>query len=114
MHPQFPQCSTCSGTGPLSIKLVLRGNPLILLEENKASVKLSVLIQLFGNHLDGSILNFLLLKAVSVDGAESRAVDGMGMFPCADPLPLYLQDLGLNVQVSIVGGRLVLQLALGR
>ncbi|KAF4795830.1 BPI fold-containing family B member 4-like protein [Turdus rufiventris] len=78
-------CSTCSGTGPLSIKLVLRGNPLILLEENKASVKLSVLIQLFGNHLDGSILNFLLLKA----------------------------DLGLNVQVSIVGGRLVLQLALG-
>ncbi|KAF2982028.1 hypothetical protein EK904_002267 [Melospiza melodia maxima] len=79
-------CSACSGTSPLSIKLVLRGNPLILLEENKASVKLSVLIQLFGNHLDGSILNFLLLKA----------------------------DLALNVRVSIVGGRLMLQLALGR
>uniref|UniRef100_A0A8C9NMU7 Lipid-binding serum glycoprotein N-terminal domain-containing protein n=1 Tax=Serinus canaria TaxID=9135 RepID=A0A8C9NMU7_SERCA len=60
----IPQCSACSGTSPLSIKLVLRGNPLILLEENKASVKLSVLIQLFSNHLDGSILNFLLLKAV--------------------------------------------------
>uniref|UniRef100_A0A8C5NRT5 Lipid-binding serum glycoprotein N-terminal domain-containing protein n=1 Tax=Junco hyemalis TaxID=40217 RepID=A0A8C5NRT5_JUNHY len=73
-------CSACSGTSPLSIKLVLRGNPLILLEENKASVKLSVLIQLFGNHLDGSILNFLLLKA----------------------------DLALNVRVSIVGGRLML------
>ncbi|OWK56622.1 BPI fold-containing family B member 4 [Lonchura striata] len=85
MHPQFPQCSACSGTSPLSIKLVLRGNPLILLEENKASVKLSVLIQLFSNRLDGSILNFLLLKA----------------------------DLALNVRVSIVGGRLVLQLALG-
>uniref|UniRef100_A0A8C3Q7W6 Uncharacterized protein n=1 Tax=Geospiza parvula TaxID=87175 RepID=A0A8C3Q7W6_GEOPR len=86
MRPQFPQCSACSGTSPLSIKLVLRGNPLILLEENKASVKLSVLIQLFSNHLDGSILNFLLLKA----------------------------DLALNVRVSIVGGRLMLQLALGR
>ncbi|RMB95722.1 hypothetical protein DUI87_27835 [Hirundo rustica rustica] len=78
-------CSACSGTSPLSIKLVLRGNPLILLEENKASVKLSVLIQLFSSRLDGSILNFLLLKA----------------------------DLALNVRVSIVGGRLVLQLALG-
>ncbi|RLV98792.1 hypothetical protein DV515_00010444 [Chloebia gouldiae] len=81
----LPKCSTCSGTSPLSIKLVLRGNPLILLEENKASVKLSVLIQLFSDRLDGSILNFLLLKA----------------------------DLALNVRVSIVGGRLVLQLALG-
>lgn len=72
MRPQFPQCSACRGTSPLSIKLMLRGNPLILLEENKASVKLSVLIQLFSNHLDGSILNFLLLKAVSVDGVLSR------------------------------------------
>lgn len=51
---------------------MLRGNPLILLEENKASVKLSVLIHLFSNNLDGSILNFLLLKAVSVDGAASE------------------------------------------
>lgn len=37
----------------------------------------------------------------------------MRMFLCADPLPL-LQDLALNVRVSIIGGRLVLQLALGR
>ncbi|NWR82827.1 BPIB4 protein, partial [Furnarius figulus] len=78
-------CSPCRGTSPLNIKLMLGGNPLILLEENKASVKLSVLIQVFIKHLDGSILNLLLLKA----------------------------DLGLNVRVSIVGGRLVLQLALG-
>ncbi|NXF79208.1 BPIB4 protein, partial [Sclerurus mexicanus] len=78
-------CSPCRGTNPLNIKLMLGGNPLILLEENKASVKLSVLIQVFIKHLDGSILNLLLLKA----------------------------DLGLNVRVSIVGGRLVLQLALG-
>uniref|UniRef100_A0A8C5TQ68 Lipid-binding serum glycoprotein N-terminal domain-containing protein n=1 Tax=Malurus cyaneus samueli TaxID=2593467 RepID=A0A8C5TQ68_9PASS len=77
-----PACSVCRGTSPLSIRLVLRGNPLILLEENKASVKLSVLIQLFSTRSDGSILNFLLLKA----------------------------DLALNVRVSIVGGRLVLQL----
>ncbi|NXA03581.1 BPIB4 protein, partial [Sapayoa aenigma] len=78
-------CATCRGTSPLNIKLMLGGNPLILLEENKASVKLSVLIQVFLNRLDGSILNLLLLKA----------------------------DLGLNVRVSIVGGRLVLRLGLG-
>ncbi|NXF11173.1 BPIB4 protein, partial [Smithornis capensis] len=78
-------CSTCRGTSPLNIKLMLGGNPLILLEENKASVKLSVLIQVFLNRLDGSVLNLLLLKA----------------------------DLGLNVRVSVVGGRLMLRLALG-
>ncbi|NXU87993.1 BPIB4 protein, partial [Xiphorhynchus elegans] len=78
-------CTPCRGTNALNIKLTLGGNPLILLEENKASVKLSVLIQVFIKHLDGSILNLLLLKA----------------------------DLGLSVRVSIVGGRLVLQLALG-
>ncbi|NWT04070.1 BPIB4 protein, partial [Mionectes macconnelli] len=77
-------CSICRGTSPLSIKLTLGGNPLILLEENKASVELSVLIHVFLNRLDGSVLNLLLLKA----------------------------DLGLNVRVSIVGGRLVLRLAL--
>uniref|UniRef100_A0A674HED6 BPI fold-containing family B member 4-like n=1 Tax=Taeniopygia guttata TaxID=59729 RepID=A0A674HED6_TAEGU len=71
-------CSACSGTSPLSIKLVLRGNPLILLEENKASVKLSVLIQLFSNRLDGSILNFLLLRAVSVAGAAPEGCSGVG------------------------------------
>ncbi|PKU32455.1 bpi fold-containing family b member 4-like [Limosa lapponica baueri] len=79
-------CSSCRGTSPLVIKLTLSGNPLILLEENKATVELSVMIQLFVERLDGSILNLLLLKA----------------------------DLGLNALVSIAGGRLVLGLSLGR
>ncbi|NXT42439.1 BPIB4 protein, partial [Pelecanoides urinatrix] len=83
--PRFPQCSTCLGTSPLSIKLMLSGNPLILLEENRATVELSVMIQVFINRLDGSILNLLLLKA----------------------------DLGLNAHVSLAGGRLVLGLSLG-
>ncbi|NXN36348.1 BPIB4 protein, partial [Rhinoptilus africanus] len=78
-------CSTCRGTGPLSINLALSGNPLILLEENKATVELSVMIQVFVQHLDGPILNLLLLKA----------------------------DLSLNAQVSIAGGRLMLGLSLG-
>ncbi|KFP75242.1 BPI fold-containing family B member 4, partial [Acanthisitta chloris] len=78
-------CSVCRGTSPLSIKLMLGGNPLILLEENKATVELGVLIQVFINRIDGSVLNLLLLKA----------------------------DLALNVRVSIVGGRLVLRLSLG-
>ncbi|NWU52424.1 BPIB4 protein, partial [Dromas ardeola] len=78
-------CSTCRGTSPLSIKLALSGNPLILLEENKATVELSVMIQVFIQRLDGPILSLLLLKA----------------------------DLGLNVQVSIAGSRLVLGLSLG-
>ncbi|NXA18206.1 BPIB4 protein, partial [Ibidorhyncha struthersii] len=78
-------CSTCYETGPLSIKLTLSGNPLILLEENKATVELLVMIQVFIQRLDGSILNLLLLKA----------------------------DLGLNAHVSIAGGRLVLALSLG-
>ncbi|NWW95469.1 BPIB4 protein, partial [Rhynochetos jubatus] len=78
-------CSSCHGTGPLGVKLTLSGNPLILLEENKATVELSVMIQLFMKRLEGAILNLLLLKA----------------------------DLGLNVQVSITGGKLVLGLSLG-
>nr|XP_005499735.1 BPI fold-containing family B member 4 [Columba livia] len=78
------ECSVCHGTHPLSIQLALAGNPLILLEENQATLKLSVLIRVFVN-LDGSILNLLLLKA----------------------------DLGLNVHVSISGGKLVLGLSLG-
>lgn len=49
----------------------MAGNPLILLEENQATLKLSVLIRVFVN-LDGSILNLLLLKAVSVDGKTSN------------------------------------------
>ncbi|KFZ69324.1 BPI fold-containing family B member 4, partial [Podiceps cristatus] len=78
-------CSACQGTSPLNIKLTLSGNPIILLEDKKATVELSVMIHLFIKHLDGSILNLLLLKA----------------------------DLDLNVQVSIAGGRLVLGLSLG-
>ncbi|KAM6378086.1 BPI fold-containing family B member 4-like isoform 2-T2 [Pluvialis apricaria] len=82
----FPAgCSTCHETGPLSIKLMLSGNPFILLEENKATVELLVMIQVFIQRLDGHILNLLLLKA----------------------------DLGLNAHVSITGGRLVLALSLG-
>ncbi|NWI93546.1 BPIB4 protein, partial [Pitta sordida] len=79
-------CSRCRGTSPLNIKLVLGGNPLILLKRNKATLEVSVLIQIFLKGLNGSILNLLTLKA----------------------------DLGLNVRLSIVGGRLVLQLTLGR
>jgi len=66
MHPQSPQCSTCLGTSPLNIKLTLSGNPLILLEENKATVQLAVMIQVFIQGSDGLILNLLLLQAVSV------------------------------------------------
>ncbi|NXL61286.1 BPIB4 protein, partial [Chordeiles acutipennis] len=56
-------CSACHGTSPLGITLTLSGNPLVLLEENKATVELLVMIQVFVKHLDGSILNLLLLKA---------------------------------------------------
>uniref|UniRef100_A0A672TWF1 BPI fold containing family B member 3 n=1 Tax=Strigops habroptila TaxID=2489341 RepID=A0A672TWF1_STRHB len=78
-------CSACRGTSPLSVRLTLSGRPLILLEDNKATVELSVLIQVFVKRSDGPILNVLLLKA----------------------------DLSLNVHVSIAGGRLVLGLSLG-
>ncbi|KFP03977.1 BPI fold-containing family B member 4, partial [Calypte anna] len=78
-------CSVCRGSSALSIRITLAGKPLILLEENKATVRLSVMIQVFVKRLDGSILNLLLLKA----------------------------DLGLNARVSIAGGRLVLGLSLG-
>ncbi|NWZ25404.1 BPIB4 protein, partial [Asarcornis scutulata] len=60
----FPSgCSICSVNSPLSIRIELFGKPLILLENNKATVKLSVMIQVFIKRLDGSILNLLLLKA---------------------------------------------------
>ncbi|XP_075294476.1 BPI fold-containing family B member 4 isoform X2 [Opisthocomus hoazin] len=79
------ECSTCLGTSPLNIKLTLSGNPLILLEENKATVQLAVTIQVFIQGSDGLILNLLLLQA----------------------------NLNLDVGVSIAGGRLVLGLSLG-
>ncbi|KFQ55791.1 BPI fold-containing family B member 4, partial [Pelecanus crispus] len=78
-------CSTCRGTSPLTIKLTLSGNPLILLEEDKATVELSVIIDVSIKRLDGPVLNLLLLKA----------------------------DLSLNAHISIAGGRLVLGLSLG-
>ncbi|KFQ21834.1 BPI fold-containing family B member 4, partial [Merops nubicus] len=84
--PPFPQCSACGGTSPLSLKLTLSGSPLILLEENKATVKLSVLIHVFIKRADGSILSILLLRA----------------------------DLSLNARLSLSGVRLVLGLSLGR
>ncbi|XP_062445408.1 BPI fold-containing family B member 4-like [Rhea pennata] len=81
----FPAgCSSCPRTDPLSIKIVLSGNPLLLLEVNKATLKLSVMIQLFIQNLDGSILNLLLLKA----------------------------DVGLSVRVSVTGRRLLLTVSL--
>ncbi|XP_008947885.1 PREDICTED: BPI fold-containing family B member 4-like [Merops nubicus] len=79
-------CSACGGTSPLSLKLTLSGSPLILLEENKATVKLSVLIHVFIKRADGSILSILLLRA----------------------------DLSLNARLSLSGVRLVLGLSLGR
>ncbi|NXS64002.1 BPIB4 protein, partial [Brachypteracias leptosomus] len=78
-------CSRCSSSSALSLKLTLSGNPLILLKENKATVELSVLLQVSIKPSDGPILNLLLLRI----------------------------DLGLKVQVSIAGGRLVLGLSLG-
>ncbi|NXE11518.1 BPIB4 protein, partial [Lophotis ruficrista] len=79
------ECPVCRETDLLSIKLTLSGNPLILLEENKATVKLLVMIHVLVNPLDGPVVSLVLLKA----------------------------DLGLNADVSIVGGRLVLRLSLG-
>ncbi|XP_054247866.1 BPI fold-containing family B member 4-like [Indicator indicator] len=78
-------CPACRGSSPLSIKLALGGSPLLLLEDNRATVELLVLLQVFVKRSDGAILNLLLLKA----------------------------DLSLNVHLSIVGGRLVLGLSLG-
>ncbi|NXG48509.1 BPIB4 protein, partial [Psilopogon haemacephalus] len=78
-------CPACHGSSPLSIKLTLGGSPLLFLEDNKASVELLVLMQVFVKRSDGAVLTLLLLKA----------------------------DLALNVHLSIVGGRLVLGLSLG-
>ncbi|NWH64758.1 BPIB4 protein, partial [Geococcyx californianus] len=63
MCPQFPQCSACRGTSPVTIKLSLLRNPIIILEDNKATVELSVLVQLSIQPVDGPIITLLLLKA---------------------------------------------------
>ncbi|NXE56597.1 BPIB4 protein, partial [Casuarius casuarius] len=60
-------CSSCPRTDPLGVKIALSGSPLLLLETNKATLKLSVVIQLFVQHLDESVRNLLLLKAVSIN-----------------------------------------------
>lgn len=95
MCPWSPQCSACRGTSPLNIRLTLAGSPLILLEDRKATIELSVLVQVFIRRSDGPILNVLLLKAVSVHGntlsrchaqlAGSLAA-GTGMSRGVDPL----------------------------
>uniref|UniRef100_A0A8B9P1B5 Lipid-binding serum glycoprotein N-terminal domain-containing protein n=1 Tax=Apteryx owenii TaxID=8824 RepID=A0A8B9P1B5_APTOW len=64
---QFLQCSSCPRTDPLSIEIAFSGNPLFLLEVKKATINLSVMIQLFIQRLDGSVLSLLLLKAVSIN-----------------------------------------------
>ncbi|NXH19558.1 BPIB4 protein, partial [Bucco capensis] len=78
-------CSACRGSGPLSIRLTLAGDPVLLLEERKASLKLLALLQVSVKRADGAMLSLLLLKA----------------------------DLSLNVHLSIVGGRLLLALSPG-
>ncbi|NXI62586.1 BPIB4 protein, partial [Anseranas semipalmata] len=80
-----PGCSSCSVTSTLSIRIELLGKPLILLENNRATITLSVMVQVFIKSADGSILNLLLLKA----------------------------DLSLNVRLSIAGSSLVLAVSLG-
>ncbi|OXB67784.1 hypothetical protein ASZ78_005466 [Callipepla squamata] len=80
------QCTTCPATSPLSIRVELVGNPILLLEPNKATVELSVLLQVFVKRPDGSAINLLLLKA----------------------------DLSLDVHLSIAKGSLMLALSLGR
>ncbi|KFQ27306.1 BPI fold-containing family B member 4, partial [Mesitornis unicolor] len=80
------ECSACGGPGPLSIKLTLAGNPLILLEDNKATIKVSVLIRVFVKRAGGPSLTLLLLKA----------------------------DVSLDTVLSLAGGRLMLGVSLGR
>lgn len=89
------------------------GSPILLLEPNKATVELSVLLQVFIKHRDGSIINLLLLKAVSgTRGAQAASRDGVVAW--ADPLTVCLQDLSLNVRLSISRSSLMLAFSLGR
>ncbi|NXJ16597.1 BPIB4 protein, partial [Odontophorus gujanensis] len=60
----FPTgCTSCPAASPLSIRVEGVGSPFLLLEPNKAIVKLSVLLQVFVKRPDGSAVNLLLLKA---------------------------------------------------
>ncbi|CAM2102215.1 unnamed protein product [Caretta caretta] len=77
-------CPSCSVVSPLNIKITVLGPPLITLEANKATVKLSVKIQVFKKYSDGTIQTLLALKA----------------------------DLVLNAQVSVAGGKLLLSVSL--
>ncbi|XP_072206505.1 BPI fold-containing family B member 4-like isoform X2 [Excalfactoria chinensis] len=79
-------CTSCPAAGPLSIRIECVGNPLLLLEPNKATVELSVLLQVFIKRPNGPIINLLLLKA----------------------------DLNLNVRLSISRSSLMLTFSLGR
>ncbi|NXD16219.1 BPIB4 protein, partial [Nothocercus nigrocapillus] len=56
-------CSGCSRTSPLSVKIALSGSPRCSLEVNKATLRLSVTIQLLSQRSDGSLLSLLLLRA---------------------------------------------------
>uniref|UniRef100_A0A8C4JBR0 Lipid-binding serum glycoprotein N-terminal domain-containing protein n=1 Tax=Dromaius novaehollandiae TaxID=8790 RepID=A0A8C4JBR0_DRONO len=78
----FLQCSSCPRTDPPSIKIALSGSPLLLLEANKASLKLCVMIQLFVQHLDESVRNLLLLKAVSINVKTSNGCSRL-LLSCA-------------------------------
>ncbi|XP_015737210.1 BPI fold-containing family B member 4-like [Coturnix japonica] len=79
-------CTSCPAASPLSIRVEAVGKPLIQLEPNKATIELTVMIQVFINSPDGPIINLLVLRA----------------------------DLVLNVRLSISRGSLVLALSLGR
>ncbi|XP_031412435.1 BPI fold-containing family B member 4-like [Meleagris gallopavo] len=79
-------CTNCPAASTLSIRVESVGSPILLLEPNKATVELSVLLQVFIKHRDGSIINLLLLKA----------------------------DLSLNVRLSISRSSLMLAFSLGR
>ncbi|XP_024071207.1 BPI fold-containing family B member 4-like [Terrapene carolina triunguis] len=77
-------CPNCSVVSPLNIEITILGPPLITLEANKATVKLSVKIQVFTKYLDGTIQTLLALKA----------------------------DLVLNAQASVAGDKLLLSVSL--
>ncbi|XP_021272087.1 BPI fold-containing family B member 4-like [Numida meleagris] len=82
----FPTgCTSCPAASPLSIRVECEGNPHLVLEPNKATIKLPALLQVFVNRPDGSITSLLFLKAA----------------------------LSLNVRLSIARGSLVLGLSLG-